>query len=78
MMRGLRLILSLRRGFRKMIRNIIPVLEKTQRCIFRIEKPDADPKIPESLIDIKSDITQTRETARSKAVRIRHDSRHSC
>ena len=70
MMRGLRLILSLRRKFRKMLRNIIPVLDKAHCCIFRIEKPDAAPEIPASLIDIKSEITQTRNKTRDQAVRI--------
>ena len=69
MMRGLRLILSLRRKFRTMLSNIIPVLEKAHCCIFRIEKPDAVPEIPASLIDIKSKIAHARIKSRDQAVR---------
>jgi hypothetical protein len=70
MMRGLRLILSLRRKFGTVLRNIIPVLEKAHCCIFRIEKPDTDPKIPASLTVIESEITKSRTAARNQAVRI--------
>ena len=70
MMRGLRLALSLRRKFRTMLKNIIPVLEKGHCCTFRIEKPKADPRIPARLADIKAEITQTRITASNQAARI--------